>query len=135
MLALGPAVAEFEEKIAKYCGSKYAVGISSGSDALIISLMALGIGAGDEVITTPFTFIATVEVILEMDAKPVFVDIEEDTYNLDISKVERAVTKKTRAIIPVHLYGQPADADAFSRRPHRLAHTFANVDSNGLFSD
>ncbi len=107
----GPQVKEIEEKIADYLGAKYAVGVSSGTDALLLSLMAIDLKEGDEVITTPFTFIATAEVISFLKAKPVFVDIDERTYNIDVTKIEEKITDRTRAIIPVHLYGQPADMD------------------------
>ena len=108
---LGPEVQELEEKLASYTNSKCCVTASSGTEALLISLMALGIKPGDEVITTPFTFVATSEVIVLLGAKPVFVDIEADTCNIDASKIEQSINEKTKAIMSVSLYGQPADMD------------------------
>lgn len=108
---MGPEVRELEEKLAAYTGAAHCITVASGTEALLISLMALGIKAGDEVITTPFTFVATAEVIALLGAKPVFVDIEPDTCNIDAGLIEAAITPKTRAIMPVSLYGQPADMD------------------------
>jgi dTDP-4-amino-4,6-dideoxygalactose transaminase len=109
---LGPRVAELEEKIAGYHGVEQAVGVASGTDALHLALEALGIGEGDEVITTPFTFFATAEAILYTGATPVFVDIEPDTMNINPAGIEERITKLTKAILPVHLFGHPADMDA-----------------------
>ena len=108
---MGPQVKELEAKLAEYVGTKAAITCGSGTDALMIALMALGIGRGDEVITTPFTFIATAEVISLLGATPVFVDIDEESYNIDPKLIEGKITPKTKAIIPVSLYGQPADMD------------------------
>ncbi|MCK4403801.1 MAG: DegT/DnrJ/EryC1/StrS family aminotransferase [candidate division Zixibacteria bacterium] len=108
---LGKAVADFEKNFASYCETKHCIGINSGTSALIMAMKALEIGEGDEVITTPNTFIATAEAISFAGATPVFVDMEDKSYNLDPIKLEKAITGKTKAIIPVHLYGQPADMD------------------------
>lgn len=109
---LGPNVSAFEEEAAHYLGAKHAVAVASGTDALHLALVAAGIGPGDEVITTPFTFIATAEAIRYVGAKPVFVDIDPQTFNIDPVKIRAAVTSSTRAVIPVHLFGQPADMEA-----------------------
>lgn len=109
---LGPEVAAFEEAFARYLGAGGAVGVASGSAALHLALRACGVGRGDEVITTAHTFIATVEAIVQIGARPVFVDIDPRTYTIDPDQVERAITARTRAILPVHLYGHPADMDA-----------------------
>jgi len=109
---LGPEVEQLESEIAKYVGCKFAIACASGSDALMLALMALQIGPGDEVITSPFTFVATAGAVARVGAKPVFVDIDPVTYNLDAVDLSKAVTSKTRAVIPVHLYGLPADMDA-----------------------
>lgn len=119
MLAQGPRVAHLEERFAQLCGTKYAVATSSGTTALHVALLAHGIGPGDEVITTPFTFIASASCILFVGAKPVFVDIEPEMFNLSPALIEAAVTPRTRAIIPVHLYGCPCAMDpilAIARR-------------------
>jgi UDP-2-acetamido-2-deoxy-ribo-hexuluronate aminotransferase len=109
---LGPHVTELEERIADYTGKKFGIGVASGTDAIYLALRASGVKEGDEVITTPFTFFATVEAILYCGARPVFVDIEPDSFNIDPYKIEQAITDKTRAILPVHLYGYPCDMDA-----------------------
>lgn len=108
---LGEEVENFEQEFSAYCEAKYGVGVASGTDALILSIRAMGIGQGDEVITVPNTFIATADAIVRNGAKPVFTDIDSETYNIDVNKIEEKISNKTRAIIPVHLYGQPADMD------------------------
>ena len=108
---IGNNVTEFEKEIAAYYATKHAVGVASGTDALHLAILGCGIGKGDEVITTPFTFIATAEAITYTGARPVFVDIDEKTFNIDVKKIKKAVTKKTKAILPVHLFGLSADME------------------------
>ncbi len=106
---LGPEVAAFEQEAAGYIGVKHAIGLNSGTDALVIGLRALGIGPGDEVVTSPFSFFATAEAISLIGATPVFADIEKDGFNLDPDRVESVITERTRALLPVHLFGRPAE--------------------------
>jgi len=108
---MGPEVKELEDRLSAYTGSKHCITVASGTEALLMSLMALGIKPGDEVITTPFTFVATAEVIVLLGAKPVFVDVEHDTGNIDANLIEAKITSKTKAIMPVSLYGQTSDMD------------------------
>jgi dTDP-4-amino-4,6-dideoxygalactose transaminase len=112
---LGPEVKELEKEIAAYCQSEYAIGCASGSDAILLALMAIDVGAGDEVITTPYTFFATVGSIVRLGARPVFVDIDEATFNLDVNQLDQAITDKTKAILPIHLFGQCADMDRINQ--------------------
>ena len=116
---LGPEVAAFEEEVAAYLGVRHAVGLNSGTDALVIGLRALGVGPGDEVIVPPFTFFATAEAVSLLGATPVFVDVELDTYNLDVTQVEAAVTEQTKAAIPVHLFGRPVAMGALQAVANR----------------
>lgn len=109
---LGNEVAAFEEEFARYCGAQHGIAVNSGTSALHLSLLAAGIGPGDEVITTPFTFVATAAAIRYTGARPVYVDIDAGSFNIDPTRIEAAITERTRAILPVHLYGQPADMDA-----------------------
>lgn len=108
---MGPEVKKLEEEVAAYCGVKHAIGVGNGTDALLLALDAKGIGTGDEVITTPFTFFATAEVVSQLGATPVFVDIDPETYNLDVEQIRQKFNEKTKAIIPVHIFGQPANMD------------------------
>lgn len=119
---LGEEVAAFEREFAAFCGAKYCIGVASGTDALFLSLKALGIRAGDEVITVPNSFFATALSISMAGARPVFVDIDEKTYTMDPDKIEEKITPRTKALIPVHLYGQPTDIDAIKKvaRRHNL---------------
>ncbi|MHB9143924.1 MAG: DegT/DnrJ/EryC1/StrS family aminotransferase [Symbiobacteriia bacterium] len=106
---LGPNEQAFEEELARYCGTRFAVGVASGTDALLLTLEALGVGPGDEVITSPFTFFASAEVVSRLGARPVFVDVDPVTLNMDPKAVEKALTPRTRGLIPVHIFGQMAD--------------------------
>ena len=108
---MGPEVKELEDRLAAWTGARHCIAVASGTEALLIALLALGVKHGDEVVTTPFTFAATAEMIALIGAKPVFVDVQEDTANIDASRLEAAITPRTRAIMPVALYGQPADMD------------------------
>ncbi len=108
---LGPMVTKFEESIAAYLGMNFGVGLASGTDALVLALRALNVGAGDEVIIPAYTFFATAGTVMSVGAKPVFVDVDPQSYQIDVSKIEGSITSKTKAIVPVHLYGHPADMD------------------------
>src|SRR5947207_4945219 len=107
----GPFVARFESEFAAFCGTRHALGVGSGTDALWLSLLALGVGPGDEVITSPNSFMATAEAISLCGARPIFVDIDEHTYTMDVNLLERAITLRTQAVIPVHIFGQTAEMD------------------------
>ena len=119
---MGPEVKQLEAEIAAFIGSTFAISCASGSDALLLVLMALGVDSGDEVITPPFTFVATAGSIARLKAKPVFVDIDHETYNLDATLLEAAITSRTKAIMPVHLFGLPAEMRKISElaRAHRI---------------
>ncbi|MBE0515417.1 DegT/DnrJ/EryC1/StrS family aminotransferase [Sulfurimonas sp.] len=132
---MGNEVQELEKSLEEFTGAKYAVSCSNGTDALLLAMMALGIGVGDEVITTPFTFIATAETIAFLGATPVFVDIDEKTYNIDPSKIEAAITPKTKAIIPVSLYGQPADMDAIKTIADKYSHSHSKPHKISIIID
>lgn len=129
----GPAVQRFEQALARKLGGAYAVGVGNGTDALQIAFMAIGLKPGDEVITSPFTFIATAEAAALLGAKPVFVDIDPHTFNLDPTRIEAAITPRTRAIVPIHLFGQPADMDPVLEiaRQHNLMVVEDNAQSIG----
>jgi dTDP-4-amino-4,6-dideoxygalactose transaminase len=116
---LGSEVAAFESEFAAYCQAQHAIGVNSGTSALHLALLAAGIGPGDEVITTPFTFVATVAAIIYAGATPVFVDIEPRSFTIDVSQIERAITQRTKAILPVHLYGQMADMEPIMKLARR----------------
>jgi UDP-2-acetamido-2-deoxy-ribo-hexuluronate aminotransferase len=120
---MGPEVKELEERLAAYTGSAHCITVASGTEALLISLMALGIGPGDEVITSPFTFVATAEVIVLLGATPVYVDVEPDTCNMNVALLEEKITPRTKAIMPVSLYGQTADMDAINA----IAQRYGNI--------
>lgn len=119
---MGPEVKELEDKLAAFTGAKHCITCASGTEALLMSLMALGIGPGDEIVTTPFTFVATAEVIVLLGAKPVFVDVEPDTGNINADLIEAAITPRTKAIMPVSLYGQTADMDAINAIAAKYGH-------------
>lgn len=125
---LGKYVTKLEEEVATVCDAKFGIGVANGTDALHLALWGLDIGEGDEVITSPFTFAATVEAILMMRATPVFVDINPDTFNIDPTKIEAAITPRTKAIIPVHLYGQPADMEQIMKIAE--AHSLKVIEDN-----
>ena len=135
MIAQGPKVAEFEEKFAAWIGTKYAIATNSGTSALHVALLAAGIGKGDEVITTPFTFIATGNSIIYTGATPVFADIDLKTYTIDPDSIEALITDKTKAILPVQLYGQSADMDRINEIADKHGITPAQVSLVWILSD
>src|SRR3989338_7480347 len=116
---LGPYGEKLEREIARFVGVPYAVGVANGSDSLYLALLALGVGPGDEVVTTPFTFFATAGAVSRVGARPVFVDIDPRTFNIDPAKIEAAITKRTKAIMPVHLFGLCCEMDAISKIARR----------------
>ncbi len=125
---LGPAVSKFEESIASYLGVNHAIGLASGTDALVLALRALNIGAGDEVIVPAYTFFATAGTVMSVGAKPVFVDIDPVTYEMDVTQLKDRITPRTKAVIPVHLYGHPADMDPILEFAH--AHGLKVIEDN-----
>jgi len=130
---LGPDVAQFEKDFAKFIGAEHCVGVNSGTSALHVAMLLLGVGPGDEVITTPFTFVATSWAISYVGAKPVFVDVDDATFNLDPKLVKRAITPRTKAVMPVHLYGHPFDLDPILAicRKHKLPLVEDTAQSHG----
>ncbi|MBS1992546.1 MAG: DegT/DnrJ/EryC1/StrS family aminotransferase [Cyanobacteria bacterium SZAS LIN-3] len=129
---LGKYVTSLEEKVAELCGAKYGIGVANGTDALMIALWALDIGPGDEVITSPFTFAATVEAICLRGATPVFVDIDPDSFNIEPAQIEKAITKRTKAIMPVHLYGLPAHMDPINAIAQRYGLKVIEDNAQGI---
>jgi dTDP-4-amino-4,6-dideoxygalactose transaminase len=129
---LGKHVSSLEEKVAELCGAKYGIGVANGTDALVLALWALDIGPGDQVITTPFTFAATVEAICLRGAKPVFVDIDPDSFNIEPALIERAITKATKAIMPVHLYGLPSHMDPINAIAQRYGLKVIEDNAQGI---
>src|SRR5207237_6510301 len=129
---LGPETLALEEEIARYSQTKFAVGCASGSEALLLALQSCGVGAGHEVITSPFTFFATASAITRLGARPVFVDIDERTYTIDPSRVADAITGKTKALVPVHLYGQCAEMDRLIEVNSQRDIAIIDIDANAI---